>query len=462
MPVPASVIEVLECNNISYQLKASRQRIEFAHYTLKKSQGACLVKSVILTDDQGRVQILLPADHLLDLSAIKSQFGRDLQALEPEDMVQLLQAGSVTGLPAIPEWQGLPTLIDAQLLQHPTLLLDTGDAEQLLEIQQADFQSITKTSVIGVLSAPAPQLPESAAGDSDQIVKSLRTFTHLRIKQRLQDTLELPPLPDSAQRIIQLRTNPNADISDLSNVVELDPSLAAQVVSWASSPYYSAPGKVKSVQDAIVRVLGFDMVMNLSLGLALGRAIDSSAMSPQQVNEYWRQAISTAAAVEGLVTSISREHRPGFGLAYLAGLLNNFGYLVLAEVFPPYFANLNRHCAANPHLSTAVVEQHIIGVSSCQICSWLMESWNMPAEIVVALRQQNNPAYQGEHAVYAKLLYLARQLLANKGMGYGTVHAIPDAVFKDLHINRETAEITIENILSSADDLEAIAASIQG
>ena len=91
-----------------------------------------------------------------------------------------------------------------------------------------------------------------------------------------------------------------------------------------------------------------------------------------------------------------------------------------------------------------------------------MESWNMPAEIVVALRQQNNPAYQGEHAVYAKLLYLARQLLANKGMGYGTVHAIPDAVFKDLHINRETAEITIENILSSADDLEAIAAKIQG
>ena len=48
---------------------------------------------------------------------------------------------------------------------------------------------------------------------------------------------------------------------------------AAQVVSWAASPYYAAPGKIKSVHDAIVRVLGFDLVLNLALGLALGRSL---------------------------------------------------------------------------------------------------------------------------------------------------------------------------------------------
>lgn len=54
-------------------------------------------------------------------------------------------------------------------------------------------------------------------------------------------------------------------------MVETDPALAAQVVSWAASPYYASPGKIRSVEDAIVRVLGFDLVINLALGLALGK-----------------------------------------------------------------------------------------------------------------------------------------------------------------------------------------------
>ena len=83
-----------------------------------------------------------------------------------------------------------------------------------------------------------------------------------------------------------------------------------------------------------------------------------------------------AAAVEALVTSIPRISRPAFGMSYLVGLLHNFGYLILAEVFPPYFHNINRHLDANPHLAAGLVEQRIVGVASCQITAWLLEYWN--------------------------------------------------------------------------------------
>ena len=53
--------------------------------------------------------------------------------------------------------------------------------------------------------------------------------------------------------------------------METDPALAAQVVVGRPRPT-AAPGKIRSVEDAIVRVLGFDLVINLALGLALGRA----------------------------------------------------------------------------------------------------------------------------------------------------------------------------------------------
>ena len=65
------------------------------------------------------------------------------------------------------------------------------------------------------------------------------------MKQRLEETIEIPPLPETAQKVMKLRVNPDADVDDLADVVETDPSLAAQVVSWAASPYYAAPGKIR-------------------------------------------------------------------------------------------------------------------------------------------------------------------------------------------------------------------------
>lgn len=456
MPVPANILQLLETNKITYALKASEPKLVLA------AANPCHVRSQLLEDSHGRVQALIPANYLLDLELIAKQFGRQLKAVSKQELKPMLAGQNLTSLPAMPAWEGLPTLVDSAILQQPSLWLESGDRSQLLEMQSRDFQSLIKNANVGNLAVKSPHLATTPEGDVAQIFNSLTHFTQLRIKQRLEDTLELPPLPETAQRIIQLRANPNADISDLSKIVELDPSLTAQVVSWAASPYYSAPGKIKSVQDAIVRVLGFDMVMNLALGLSLGKSLNTNVISPVQIGNYWRNAVATAAVIEGLVTSIPRAERPSFGMAYLAGLLHNFGYLILGEVFPPYFANLNRHFDVNPHLPQATVEQHLIGVASCQIASWLLETWHLPTEVVVALRQQFNPAYNGEHHQYAKLIYVANQLLANRGFNDREPAAIPPSIFSALNLSPDSAEITIDNILESGQDLAAIAEKMQG
>jgi len=464
VPVPASVIEVLETKNAVYQVKARNGMVvpRLRNQSMQSAETECLVKSLVLQDAKGIVQIILPSNYIVNLAAIQNKYGRNLGCLDKHELQELLVKHDVKTVPAIPKWQDLPTLIDASLLKYQSLLLDTGGSEQILEMQVSDFQKIIEPTNITELGAPAPEVPDTSNEDTAQIFDSLRDFTQLRIKQRLEETLELPPLPETAQRIIKLRADPDADVSDLSSIVELDPSLAAQVVSWASSPYYSAPGKIKSVHDAVVRVLGFDMVLNLSLGLALGKSMNPSVMGSQQMREYWYTSVCTAAVVEGLVTSIPREHRPGFGMAYLSGLLSNFGQLVLAEVFPPYYKNLTESFRVNPHLSDAAIERHFIGVSGCQITGWLLEAWNLPAEVVTAIRYQHNPLVEIPHNEYCKLNYLATQMLANKGVNGKYFQAIDDSIYASLHLDRVTAETTVENILDSAADLEAISAQMQG
>src|SRR5690606_23809640 len=328
-----------------------------------------------------------------------------------------------------------------------------------LHLNREDFQRVLEDAIICDIAVPLGplEIDEGTDQDTDHILGAVRNFTQLRIKQRLEETLELPPLTDTAQRIIQLRVNPNADISDLAQIVETDPSLAAQVVSWAASPYYSAPGKIKSIHDAIVRVLGFDMVLNLALGLSLGKAITIPKEGPHGALPYWQQAVYMAATIEGLVTAIPRDHRPSFGMAYLCGLLHNFGYLILAEVFPPYFHNYCELADANPHVEHQVIERHLLGITREQLAASLMSLWSMPEEVVVGLRHQANPNYQGEYAVYAKLIFVAQRLLHQHNIGRGPKLTIPPQVFEDLHLDPEKAYTTVANIIESSDDLKHIA-----
>jgi len=232
-------------------------------------------------------------------------------------------------------------------------------------------------------------------------------------------------------------------------VVETDPALAAQVVSWAASPYYAAPGKIRSVEDAIVRVLGFDLVVNLALGLALGKTLSLPKDQPQQATPYWQQAIYTAAVIEGLTRAMPRAQRPEVGLTYLAGLLHNFGNLVLAHVFPPHFSLICRHLEVNPHLPHSYIEQHLLGISREQIGSWLMRYWDMPEELAVALRFQHDPSYSGNHATYPNLVYLAVSLLHNRGIGNGPEREIPASLLDNLGITREKAEEALNKVLAA-------------
>jgi len=465
--VPASIQRLLDNHNVSYTLADMPHTMPLApinHITNLREAGAA--RSVVLENDSGsQLLAITPSDALLDLNRVEQVMSSSYNAVTGEKLQALFDKHGVQALPALPQLDNLPTLVDKRLLENDVVYLDAGIDEQYLQLSQADFQQLVGNTVVSDISTPlaALEAPVEPECDETQILASVSQFTELRVKQRLEETLEMPPLPSTAQRIIQLRVDPNADIGDLATIVEVDPSLAAQVVSWAASPYYSAPGTIKSIHDAIVRVLGFDMVLNLALGLALGKTLEMPKKGPYGVIPYWQQSVYVAATVEALVTIMPRDSRPSFGTAYLAGLLNNFGYLILAEVFPPHFEKINRHIEANPHVSPHGIDRHLVGINRDQLSGWLMEFWNMPESICNALRHQNDPTYDGEDSEYSLLIYLANNLLRQHDVITGaSLQPIPDTVYKQLNIDPEQAKEVVANILESNEELKAIAQELEG
>lgn len=227
-------------------------------------------------------------------------------------------------------------------------------------------------------------------------------------------------------------------------------------MGWASSPYYAAPGKVRSIEDAVIRVLGFDLVINLALGVAMGKVLQLPQDIPRGSIYHWDQVIFTATLCEKLATLSQLDERPRPGLAYLAGLLHNFGYLVLGYLFPPYFSKLSRYIEANPHLEQQQVEQEVLHVTREQIGGWLLESWKLPDEVSMAVRCQQVPVEAGEHQHYARLLYLASRLLRAEGLSDGPRVAIADGLMAQLALAPEQVRQAVEEVKAQTESLSQL------
>lgn len=428
------------------------------------AQKETKVRSILLQDKTGRVQAILAEQSLLDLKSIKEQTGRDLVAVSAAELEAFYTSERLTKLSTIPELNNVTTLLDQSIASDKLIIMSSSDDAQTKPLELAVLQKdllvfnhdILKLDIAidpHDLSPTAPNPDE----DAERIVHSLKTFTSIRIKQRLEDTLEIPTLPATAQRIIELRVNPNAVVSDLAEIVESDPSLAAQVVSWAASPYYAAPGKIRSVQDAIVRVLGFELVSNLALGLALGKTLELPKDKVNGVTPYWLQSIYCSTLVEAIVTLIPAEIKPSKGLTYLSGLLHNFGYIVLAHIFPPHFSQICRYIEANPHISHMAVENHLLQITREQICLWLMDLWNMPDEVKATIQFQHDPSYNGPHCAYPNLIFMALRLLKQEGIGDAPLEEIPDELFDRYQLNRADVMEKVREVVESADEISSIA-----
>jgi HD-like signal output (HDOD) protein/prolyl-tRNA editing enzyme YbaK/EbsC (Cys-tRNA(Pro) deacylase) len=456
MPVPADIEQLLNKNEVEFGVIT-------AHPNAELNQTCNTAKTTLLQDGQGKVQVIYCADSLIDVDALCKFTRRELKVTPANDVQALCRTIQTERLPTVPSTLGVDTVVDQRLLEAGNLQLDTGCDQSFITVEVNEFKKLVPDTSVGKIAVVEDDLKDASADDTldvEKITAAVSSFTQIRIKQRLEETLEFPPLPDTAQRIIKLRVDPNADIKDLTSIVETDPSLAAQVVSWAASPYYAAPGKIKSVHDAIVRVLGFDLVLNLSLGLALGKTLSLPKDCAKGFTPYWQQAVFAATSVEALVGAISPKERPSMGMAYLSGLLHNFGYLILAEVFPPHFSNICRYQEANPYSNHCHIEHLLLGVTREQLGSWLMRLWNMPEEVCTALRFQNEANYEGDEHAYANLLFIAMRLLRTHSVGDAPSEPIPDALFERLHLDREKANEAIENVLESSVELNAIAANM--
>ena len=442
---------------------------------------SCVARAVILKDINGLMMAVLPVTHHLKMDALNRQLHRKLRLADEIDYHSVFADCTKGILPALGEAYSFETVIDDSLLDQEYVYIASGNVGELVQITGEDFQFLHSNAWYGNTfsriseqraaqqASVQQQAEKSAVAQSPKVQAKLQPKPLYEVqpevekmpiatmRQRVERITELPAMPSLAQKIIQLNANPYAHAEDLAKLVEKDPSLTAQIVRYAQSPFYGYQGQVASVRQAISRVLGYDMVMNISLGVAAVRPFKVPAEGPLGLNAFWRDATHSAALTQALCNAMPRAQRPRPGTAYLAGLLHNFGFLLLGHLFPEEFAELHQAVIDEPTASVVELEQRVIGATHMEMAAWLMEAWNMPQEIQVVQQQHHNLDYVGSHANYVHLVALADRLLKGLDMGDAISDELPASLLAAVGISAEQAVKVLDRTMESSEELNAMA-----
>ena len=264
---------------------------------------------------------------------------------------------------------------------------------------------------------------------------------------------ELPPFPTTANRILQLASDPLADARKLGEIIELDPLLATQVIRWASSALYGYRGKISSVQVAITKVLGFDFVLNIALGLAALAPLKSTSEGIIGTKSLMIQSLASTRLMATMAKKISAENRPQSQHIFLAGLMHNIGFLLLGHQFSSEYTFLNKLIDANPSLAINTIENFAFGCDHAQLGAWLMQTWSMPKPIMDVVYHHHNPNYQGENHQLNLLVFLNDYLLGKVGIGDAVNQLCPDIVFEQIGVKETECMQLLDNFDQEADGI---------
>lgn len=380
--------------------------------------------------------------------------GNPTALLLPENRV--IMPAAVKQLPSGGQDAGLMLQVDPTLLQTATFWI--GD----------DRQHMAYRVDSGRLRTEYPGLQQRPIGEDEtgmvqrlmQAAPAERDFVSRRFAARLEEVTDLPPLPEIVSRLLEIAADPNAGIDELAETVAKDAGLTAQLMRWARSPYYAYRGEISDLRDAMVHVLGFDLVMNMALGLAIINTLELPQEGLLGRRKLWRESVFMAAAVARLLRFVPHANRPRQGPAFLAGLLHNLGYLVLAHLFPPQYAQLREAVRLNPRTPRPLLERELLGIGQEQLASRLLRHWHLPEPICAAIEAQNDPGYLGEHAGYAHLLMITRHVLARLGYLGASPLARPALAMQELELDEEVMNNLALTIQEQAEQLMEMAQAV--
>ena len=154
------------------------------------------------------------------------------------------------------------------------------------------------------------------------------------IRYQIAQIKELPPLPQSIKRLIEIIHSEIDSPGELESIIGYDPSLAAKVVMIGNSAYYGYRGKVNTLSKAIT-IIGVNQVKSICIcTLLMSLLSNGHVISPAHREMLWKHSFASSR----IAAEITKK-RPWMNPdeAAVLGLIHDLGWIVMAMYFNEQF-----------------------------------------------------------------------------------------------------------------------------
>lgn len=385
---------------------------------------------------------LNPATHKFNLSRLNKVLGKKLSKIAKKEGQQI--NFNMLNRMTMHSKNRIKVFIDEALEYHDEVYIVDKHEQHAYAIEIKELHKLSSEELIGI-------------SFSEEIKKNMDIKGTLSFKERVKALHSLPPMPETATQILNLRTVHEVKVEQIVEVIEKDSALVAQIVSYANSAFFGQAGSVKSLKDAIFRVLGVDAVMNMALALSVGSTFKIPENGPVGAKAIWKSSIYTASLMQRLSMLMPWGQRPNPGTAYLVGLLNDIGLLVIGHLFTDEYIELNDYLEKNSNVNILQAEKHVLGINHFEVGKMVMRMWNMPEELIAVSTNYNNNDYSGEYENYIQLLSLVKTLLVPHGLSFGNAsEEIPVELLEKLNLDEEEVIIAADEVLQEGEIIKKL------
>lgn len=275
--------------------------------------------------------------------------------------------------------------------------------------------------------------------------KQADTISSIILDRIKTNNLDIPLLPDVANRVVRLTQDNESSAQALAQLVQSDQTLAAHIIRVANSATYSPNSSIVSMQQAITR-LGLNTIGEIALATSVNASLFHAPGFNSEIDDYLISSLKSALWSK----EVARSCRKNVEAAFLGGLLSDIGKPMILhtafEVCEKENITLDKHFAD-------ILTKKFARLMS----SRLVSAWEMPLSVQHVIIYFDKYDQEHEHAMQTHIA-VAGTTLANyyNGTNEHTTQIKEHPIFGLLNLYEDEIDTLFEkydNILQTVETM---------
>ena len=210
---------------------------------------------------------------------------------------------------------------------------------------------------------------------------------------------EIPSLPVSVDKVMEICGKVNVNPSDLNKVISLDPVLTGRILQLINSAYYGLGTQIKSLIKAIT-MLGINTVKNFVLSTAVMNIMQKKReKNGLNTKEFWQHCLCVGV-ISKFLAAKQGENVKYLEEYFMAGLLHDIGKIPMNAVLSSDYADLIT-AAETDHKTLFETENEKLKINHCITGNMIADAWKLDSSIADVIMYHHDALnYRGKNASF--------------------------------------------------------------